>query len=81
MYRLDKNHNSSALSAPEFCHERYSHLGMSLVCAGQLSPKQTEVKKEAFKLLLSFSSFLECLVRPALIFLNVDCVVQCLRSL
>ena len=53
---------------------------MSLALAVLLNPKKTEVKKEAFKLLLSFSSFLACLVRPALIFLNVDCVVQRLRS-
>ena len=34
------------------------------------------LNKEAFELLLSFSSFLVCLVRPALILLNVDCVVE-----
>ena len=44
---------------------------------------KAEVNKEAFELLLSFSSFLGsivCLVRPALILLNVFCAVERSRS-
>ena len=60
-----KNNNSSAYSAPEFCHKRVARV------SEQLNPKESRSRSVQDVTVL----FLRFFIRPALILLNVYCVV------